>query len=78
MLGMAAISPTEAEAYFQRWKLVREIELIELRRASMDVKLRQLSALMSSRQVFGVDPDRESGVQQVRDRWMYLRQALGG
>ncbi len=78
MLGMAAISPTEAEAYFQRWELVREIELIELRRASMDVKLRQLSALMSSRQVFGVDPDRESGVQQVRDRWMYLRQALGG
>ncbi len=78
ILVMAPITPTEAQAYFQRWELVREIELTELRRASMDVKLRQLSALMSSRHLFGVDPDRESGVQQVRDRWTCLRQALGG
>jgi hypothetical protein len=75
---MAAISPAEAQAYFKRWELVREIELVELRRASMDVKLRQLSALMASRGLFGVDPEREKGVLLVRDRWACLRQALLG
>jgi len=75
---MAAITPTEARAYFKRWELVKEIELVELRRTSMDVKLRQLSALMASRGLFGVDPERENGVQLVRDRWAYLRQALRG
>ena len=52
--------------------------LNELRRTSLDVKLRQLSALMASRGLFGVDPDRENGVQLVRDRWACLRQALRG
>jgi hypothetical protein len=75
---MAAITPTEARAYFKRWELVKEIELVELRRTSMDVKLRQLSALMASRDLFGVDPERENGVQLVRDRWACLRQASRG
>jgi len=78
IMHMAAITPTEAQAYLERWELVREIELIELRRTSMDVKLRQLSALMASRDLFGVDRERDSGVQLVRDRWACLRQALGG
>jgi hypothetical protein len=77
-MHMAAITPTEARAYFRRWELVREIELVELRRTSMDVKLRQLSALMASRGLFGADPERENGVQLVRDRWASLRRALGG
>jgi hypothetical protein len=75
---MTAITPAEARAYFKRWELVKEIELIELRRTSMDVKLRQLSALMASRDLFGVDPERENALQLVRDRWARLRQALGG
>ena len=75
---MAPISPAEAQAYFERWELVKEIELAELRRTSKDTKLRQLSALMASRSLFGVDPERENGVQLVRDRWARLWQALGG
>jgi len=75
---MAAITPAEARAYLRRWELVKEIELIELRRTSMDVKLRQLSALMASRGLFGPDPEREKGVLLVRERWACLRQALGG
>ena len=75
---MPVITPTEAQAYFKRWELVKEIELLELRRTSMDVKLRQLSALMASRGLFGMDPERETGVQLVRDRWASLRQALRG
>jgi hypothetical protein len=75
---MAAITPAEAQAYFKRWDLVKEIELAELRRSSMETKLRQLSALMESRSLFGVDSERESGMQLVRDRWARLWQALGG
>jgi hypothetical protein len=75
---MAPITPAEAQAYFKRWDLVKEIELVELRRTSMDTKLRQLSALMASRSLFGVDAERESGMQLVRDRWARLWQALGG
>ena len=75
---MVTITPAEAQAYFNRWELVKEIELTELRRTSMDTKLRQLSALMASRNLFGVGPERESGVQLVRDRWARLWQALDG
>ena len=75
---MASITSAEAQAYLQRWELVQEIELAELRRTSMDTKLRQLSALMASRSLFGIDPERENGMQLVRDRWARLWQALGG
>jgi hypothetical protein len=75
---MASITPAEAQAYFERWELVKEIEFAELQRTSMDTKLRQLSALMASRSLFGADPERENGMQLVRDRWARLWQALGG
>jgi hypothetical protein len=78
MRPMAALTPAEAQAYVERWELVKEIELIELRRTSIEIKLRQLSALMASRGLFGVEPERAHGVQLVRERWARLRQALGG
>jgi hypothetical protein len=74
---MAAITPEEAQGYLARWRLVRENEIAELRRTSMETKVRQLSALMASRQIFGTDPDREGGAQTVRERWAYLRRSLG-
>jgi hypothetical protein len=58
--------------------LVKDIEIAELRRTSMDTKLSQLSALMASRSLFGVDPERENGIRLVRERWARLWQALGG
>jgi len=75
---MTSITSAEAQAYFKRWDLVKEIELAELRRTPMDTKLRQLSALMESRSLFGVDTERENGMQLVRDRWALLWQVLGG
>ncbi len=75
---MASISPAEAHAYFKRWELVKEVELAELRSTSTDTKLRQLSVLMASRSLFGADPEREKGMQLVRDRWARLWQASNG
>ena len=75
---MGAITSDEARAYFERWDLVRDAETEELRRTSMDTKLRQLESLMASRLMFGPEPDREEGIGVVRARWNTLRQALGG
>lgn len=72
------MTPEEARDYIQRWKLVREIEAAELRRTSVETKLRQLASLMASRHLFGPEPDRERQVAEVRDRWARLRQVLAG
>jgi hypothetical protein len=72
------MTPEDAHQYLERWRLVEEREITELRRTSTDTKARQLSALMASRELFGQDPDREKGVREVRARWARLRKALGG
>jgi hypothetical protein len=72
------MTPEQARSYFERWKLVGEVEAAELQRTSMDTKLRQLAALMASRRVFGPEPDRGEQIELVRERWARLRQALGG
>ncbi len=78
MLVMSDMTPEDARAYFNRWELVRDAETAELRRATMETKLQQLSALMASRHLFGPEPDREAQLVEVRDRWNRLRRALGG
>jgi hypothetical protein len=75
---MPTMAPGEARAYLRRWQLVRDAEAAELRRTSMETKLQQLAALMAARNVFGPEPDRDSHVREVRERWARLRQALGG
>ena len=74
---MVPITADEAEEYCRRWELLDEIELAALRRGSTATKLRQLSTLMASRGLFGVDPERERDLQPVRERWARLWQALG-
>lgn len=73
---MAAITPEEASAYADRWAVVEAFELEELRRTPMEKKLMQLCSLMASRNLFAADPERESGVLEVRGRWARLRQVL--
>ena len=74
---MTAITSDEARAYFARWEMVREFETAELQRTTTDTKLRQLSALMAAGHLFGINPNRDSDVQAVRERWARLRQAIG-
>ena len=73
---MARISPKEARAYLSRWALVREVEVEELRRTSIETKLRQLEALFASSAVFGADPDLSVEDRRVEDRWARVRRAL--
>lgn len=75
---MTAITSKQAQSYLDRWKLVREIELAELRHASLDAKVRQLAVLMASRDLFGNDDTREREAKAVRERWARIRKALSG
>jgi hypothetical protein len=62
MWFMSAITPEQAMAYLRRWDLVRDAEAFELQRTPMALKLRQLEALMASREAFGDDPQREQEI----------------
>jgi hypothetical protein len=75
-LGVTSITPEQARAFLDRWKMVREVEAAEHRDSSMETRLRQLSALVCSRQLFDVDPDRERRAEEVRKRWAQIRKAL--
>lgn len=70
------MSVEEARAYVERWQLVSETELDELRASSIALKLRQLGALMEARGLFPAEPNREREVEQVRERWALLRRSL--
>ena len=73
---MNPITPEQAREYLNRWELVRQAEVKELRAASFETKLRQLDVLMASRSLFGNDRNRESQVLEVRNRWAQIWQAL--
>jgi len=73
---MSSITPEQARQYLERWKLVRQAEVEELRMTSLETKLQQLVVLMASRGLFRGDRDRESQVREIRDRWAQIRQAL--
>jgi hypothetical protein len=75
---MATITAEQAQNYLDRWKLVHEAEVQGLRTSSLDIKARQLSVLMASRELFSQDHDRQSDVDTVRQRWARIRGALGG
>jgi hypothetical protein len=75
---MGSVPPEDARQYLERWMLVEEREIIELRNTPIEIKARQLSALMASRNLFREDPERERGIREAQARWARLRKALGG
>jgi polyhydroxyalkanoate synthesis regulator phasin len=75
---MGEITSEQAQEYLKRFELLEEAQIAERRRASMQLRFRQLSALMSSRHAFGVEAGRERELDLVRERWARLRQALSG
>ena len=72
------ISKSDAQAYFNRWSMVRDAERDQLKITPMEIKVKQLASLMESRTLFGDDAKREQEVLEVRSRWALLRKVLGG
>lgn len=75
---MGTITAEQAQSYLDRWKLVHEVEVHGLRNSSFDIKARQLSVLMASRELFAEDNHRKKEVDVVRERWTQIRGALRG
>jgi len=68
---------SEALAFRDRWKAVNDAEREELRNTPVEVKFRQLAALMASAQALGWTEDLAGEEAEVRERWARLRKAYG-
>jgi hypothetical protein len=71
------LSKADLVAFKARWRLVNETEVAELRRTPLEVKLRQLEALMASVDALGWREVLASEEAVVRERWQRLRRAYG-
>jgi hypothetical protein len=73
---MDNVDPKSVRDYLAGLELAGVFEIEELRRIPMDVKLRQIWSLMTSASLLEADAEREAGVNEVRERWRRIRQAL--
>jgi len=67
------ITKEEAIAFRNRWKMVNEAELQELRKTSTIQKFCQLTTLMGWIKDFGWDEALKTEVSEVRERWIKLK-----
>lgn len=64
--------------YQQRWQAVHEAEIEEIRQTPLAVKLRQVSLLVGSGNLFPPQPDFSPRDIEVLNRWNQLRMHYGG
>jgi hypothetical protein len=72
---MNRMSPKSIRDYLAGLELAGAFEVEELRRAPVELKLRQIWSLMTSSHLLADDASREAGVNEVRERWRRIRQA---
>ena len=70
------ISPEAAAGYMERWALVERWLVRERRATSMETKLHQLAALMTSASEMGWSGALDEEDEAVRERWMAVRRAV--
>jgi len=66
------MTPADVRNHLAALALANEFEVEELRSAPVELKLRQLWALMSSASLFEDPVQREREVQAIRERWARL------
>jgi hypothetical protein len=72
---MATTTAAEAREYLAGLALASDHEIEELRRAPLELKLRQIWSLMHAAILRGDDAHREAEVVRLRNRWAALYQA---
>ena len=72
----AHLTKAQARDYQLRWEALKEAEDEELASTSMAEKIRQLAALLASARRFGWTEELAVEEDQVRQRWVKLRQVL--
>jgi hypothetical protein len=73
----ASMTKADVRAWAARWQLVNDYERAELRRTSLDQKIRQLAALMASVAELGWDDVLAANEVEALTRWKQLRRAYG-
>lgn len=73
---MSSLDPRETRQYLAGLKLANDFEIEELRRAPLELKVRQLWALMTSAGLFEDDAARSAEFRDVRERWGRLYRAF--
>jgi hypothetical protein len=73
-----AITRQDARAYQERWRLVHEAEVAELRQLSPDDKMRQLAALMALGRALGWLEVLESEPARRSENWLRLQRTGHG
>ncbi len=77
MQETTTMTKAEIQAWRDRWKLMNELDVEDLRQTPMDIKLKQLAALMASVDVFHARESLEADDQIGYDRWRKFRTAYG-
>lgn len=72
---MNGVDPKFVRDYLAGLELAGTFEIDELRRAPIELKLRQIWSLMTSADLLEDDVEREASVTQIRERWKRIRQA---
>jgi len=67
------LTKEEALAFQDRWRLVNEAIIEEVRTTPVETKLRQLGGLVASAYALGWDEKLRQGEEAVRDRWLALK-----
>jgi hypothetical protein len=73
---MNGANPKFVRDYLAGLELAGVFEVEELRRAPIELKLRQIWSLMTSVDLLEDEAEREAGVTEVRERWRRIRQAF--
>jgi hypothetical protein len=73
---MNGVNPKSVRDYLAGLELAGTFEVEELRRAPVELKLRQIWSLMTSADLLEDSATRETGINEVRERWRRIRQAF--
>ncbi len=70
------MTKAEARAWMDRWRIVNEAEIEELRNTSSEVKFRRLATLMHTARVLNWKTSTEAEDEIVRQRWIRLKRKM--
>lgn len=69
-------SAKDLQEYLERFKKLNAMEIEELRRTPVEIKLQQIWSLMTAAELFESAEEREASVAEVRERWRRYREGL--
>lgn len=64
----------EARLFKQRWRLVNDRIIEEVRQTPVSVKLQQLAIMFAAGQALGWTDKQKLGEEEVRARWVHLKE----